>query len=466
MLDKIIDNGYCVGCGACATGSGSGYGMEFADDGRYRPIPLTVLNPDNSGPPVCPFLDGWPNEDEIAGEIYGPVTGQVRDSTAGYYLKNFAGHVTAGDYRRDGSSGGMVTWLLARLLESDLVDAVIHVKPTSERDVLFEYGISRSVAELQRGAKSRYYPVEISKVMDMVRDNPGRYAFVGVPCFVKAVRLLARRESVFAERIVHTVSLVCGHLKSDRFAKTMAWEMSIHPDSLQSFDFRVKQHGHPASAYGVEAVGMISGQLETRSAMTKDLLGADWGKGLFKLSACEYCDDVIGETADVSIGDAWLPAYVGDPRGTNVVTVRSPEILSLIERHSDELHLEEIGIEDVVLSQAGGFRHRREGLAYRLYLKDAAGEYRPKKRVEASGSLDEKRQRIYESRLALVAESDKAYDLAYVAGDFEVLKRYLLPLLAKHDRLRVTRKRLVVGLLRRFPSLYRTARWTWSLLRS
>ena len=35
--------------------------------------------------------------------------------------------------------------------------------------------------------------------------------------------------------------------------------------------------------------------------------------------ACEFCDDVVGETADMSVGDAWLPGYVSDWRGTSVV---------------------------------------------------------------------------------------------------------------------------------------------------
>ena len=33
---------------------------------------------------------------------------------------------------------------------------------------------------------------------------------------------------------------------------------------------------------------------------------ADWGMGIFKLGACDYCDDIVGETADISFGDAWL----------------------------------------------------------------------------------------------------------------------------------------------------------------
>ena len=39
--------------------------------------------------------------------------------------------------------------------------------------------------EVLAGAKSRYYPIEMSKVMDFIKNNEGRYAFVGIPCFIK-----------------------------------------------------------------------------------------------------------------------------------------------------------------------------------------------------------------------------------------------------------------------------------------
>jgi len=50
---------------------------------------------------------------------------------------------------------------------------------------------------------------------------------------------------------------------------------------------------------------------------------------------------------------------------------------------SGHIHLEDLGAEDVIRSQDAGFRHRRDGLAYRLYLRDKAGGWRPRKRVAA-----------------------------------------------------------------------------------
>jgi coenzyme F420-reducing hydrogenase beta subunit len=41
-----------------------------------------------------------------------------------------------------------------------------------------------------------------------------------------------------------------------------------------------------------------------------------WGTGLFKSNACDFCDDVTTELADVSL-DAWIP-YNKDGLGNSV----------------------------------------------------------------------------------------------------------------------------------------------------
>jgi coenzyme F420-reducing hydrogenase beta subunit len=78
---------------------------------------------------------------------------------------------------------------------------------------------------VRAGAKSRYYPVELSGVLNEIRSRPGRYAVVGVPCFIKALHLVRAAEPVLAERIVLTLGLFCGHSKSARMAESFAWQM-------------------------------------------------------------------------------------------------------------------------------------------------------------------------------------------------------------------------------------------------
>ena len=88
------------------------------------------------------------------------------------------------------------------------------------------------------GAKSRYYPIEMSKVMDFIKNNEGRYAFVGIPCFIKTARRICRQDPIIAKRIHFFVGLVCGHLKSKAYSDMLAWRAGFDPADMKTIDFR------------------------------------------------------------------------------------------------------------------------------------------------------------------------------------------------------------------------------------
>src|SRR3546814_10673555 len=97
-----------------------------------------------------------------------------------------------------------------------MVDGVAHVTradPATEGR-LFRYRIARDLPALWEGAQSRYYPVDMAEVLREIREVPGRYAVVGIPCFIKAVHLDCDADPLLRARIVFTLGLVCGHMKS------------------------------------------------------------------------------------------------------------------------------------------------------------------------------------------------------------------------------------------------------------
>ncbi|WP_139233035.1 Coenzyme F420 hydrogenase/dehydrogenase, beta subunit C-terminal domain [Halomonas korlensis] len=337
---------------------------------------------------LCPFGTSTPNEDEIAKQHYGETC--EYNTQVGYYKGVYAGHVTEGDFRKQGSSGGMGTWVLNELLEKGLVDYVLHVKSeTADQDLNnlpFRYHVSKTLDETQQGGKSRYYPIELSEVLKTVRNQPGRYAVVGLPCFIKSIRLLQAQDSVLAGRIQYCVGLVCGHLKSSHYAESLAWQMSIAPQELQGIDFRIKDPSEPANRYSTYAKDTFGEKI----VPTKQLFGADWGAGAFKYKACDFCDDVFAETADVVLGDAWLPEYVQDSYGTNVVVTRKGAIQQLIvnARREGRLELDELGVEKAVQSQDAGLRHRKVAIGYRLHCEKADNSWVPTKRTSPSKSLN------------------------------------------------------------------------------
>lgn len=329
--------------------------------------------------------------------------------------------------------------MAAKMLEDGLVDAVMHVKDGPDPEHMYTYQISHTVEELEKGAKSKYYPIQMSDVLNFVREHEGRYLFIGIPCFVKAVRLLCREDSILAERIKYCLGLVCGHLKSDFFEKSEAWEAGVPLGDIKRVDFRYKTPDSPASDYAIEVLRADGGEPIVKR--TAELSTTNWGLGYFKYNACDYCDDVLAETADMTFGDAWLPEYVNDEEGCNVIVVRNQELQQLLERHRKELILHDSDSEQVYRSQAAGFRHRRQGLSYRLYVHKQRGEWTPTKRVKPSlEGISERRQNIYAMRTVLKNQSFVGFRKAVSANDFNVFKKWMKPFVAQYDKVRLPLK--------------------------
>ena len=306
----------------------------------------------------------------------------------------------------------MVTWVAAELMRTGLVDGVAHVAPAPAPGARFAYRIARSLPELRAGARSRYYPVELSGVLAEIRATPGRYAVVGVPCFIKAIHLLRAAEPLLAERIAFTLGLFCGHMKSARMIESFAWQMGTEIDQASRIDYRTKAEGRPANWYVAE-LDLKDGRTVARHWW--DMADGDWGAGFFQSPACDACDDVTAETADVAFGDAWVEPHASDPRGTNVVVVRAPAVLRLIEaaRADGRLALDPVSADFVARTQAAGLRHRREGLAYRLAWRWRWRGLRPRKRVapQARG-LPLRRRLVYRARAGIAVWSHRVFRLA------------------------------------------------------
>jgi hypothetical protein len=134
-------------------------------------------------------------------------------------------------------------------------------------------------------------------------------------------------------------------------------------------------------------------------------------------AACNFCDDVVAETADVSFGDAWVEPYSSDWQGTNVVVVRSPDVANLLTEAIEDgrLKLNSVDGGFVAQTQAAGLRQRREGLAYRLARRTRG--LLPRKRVVPDARSATARRRLtYRIRYLISAWSHPVFRFSHWAG--------------------------------------------------
>lgn len=434
-IENVIASGMCVGCGACAVARPDLYAIQMTQAGHFQARTIAIGTDDRLSQ-LCPMSGSSASETEIARGLYPEL---AEDEQIGRHLTTFAAHVAEGDFRERGGSGGLVSWLLAELFRRGDIDAVMHVKPAEPDDndgLLFRFAISESEQEMAGGAKSRYYPIEMSGVLAVLQESPKRYAVVGLPCFIKAVRLMQKEGLMPADRTPFCIGLVCGHLKSRHFAEYLSRQKGAEPGSLVSFDFRRKLMDRRASDYGFAyqrgpAAVAVSEEVWPMASVR----GRDWGEGLFKNSACEFCDDVLAECADIAIGDAWLPGYVADPLGTNIVVTRNPYIDHVIKEgvQRGAVVTGPADVAAVIQSQASGLRHRREGLAHRLERRRLAGKWVPTKRVAPQLASTAHRRAIYDARLEIAESSAEIYGLLRLKGlPLDAFERQMAPAVRRY----------------------------------
>jgi hypothetical protein len=115
-----------------------------------------------------------------------------------------------------------------------------------------------------------------------------------------------------------------------------------------------------------------------------ETVDGNWGLGVFQPEACNFCDDIFADTADIVFGDAWLPEYENSWEGTNIVIARNPKLLEILQssKSREEIFLTEVPLSSVLDSQAGNIRHRRVGLQVRLEDDRKSNLRVPVKRVK------------------------------------------------------------------------------------
>lgn len=364
MIKAVVDNDMCIGCGLCAAQCKSGaIKMKMNQFGFYTANVDDSYEIDESIINVCPFNpnpnDKVKTENEIASLFLNEA--KKKHKKIGNYINTYAGYSIK--HRPTSSSGGIATYTLIELMRRGEIQHVISVKAGSNSEH-YQYTISSSIDELTSAAKTKYYPVTLTEALKDITQLDGKVAIVGVACFIKAIRLAQVHDPIFNDKVGFLIGIICGGVKSAFFAEYLSSKAGVAVNEFKQPEFRIKDHDSTASDYSFGCLDKNNNHKTIKMRLVGDM----WGTGLFKANACDYCDDVTTELADLSLGDAWLEPYTTDGRGTSVLVTRSNLAEDVIKAGMTcgELVIDELPQERFLASQQGSFNHRHDGLAYRI----------------------------------------------------------------------------------------------------
>ena len=438
VCDVIVPNDLCCGCGVCA-GICPVDALEIVWNkyGEYAPVEQTGKCTEcELCLQVCPFWNQEESETTLAEREFGRQDGIQHDSVVGLYLDLFAGYSKVNSHRIQGAGGGLTTWLLEKMLAQGVVDSVCCVVPNSDPDTLFRFSVVESIQDVRRASRSAYYPVELSQVISEILGMDARYAVTGLPCALKGLRLAMQRNAKLRKRIVVLVGLVCGQQKSKFFAEYLCALAGGQPSELVAASFRVKDTARHHLDHRFEFSCGSGENVTTGHIYQSEGMGWLWGHDCFKLNACNFCDDITAEVADVTFGDAVAEPYSYGTAGANFVIVRSEMMRDLLTRgaSSGEIVLDRVPLQAVIERQQGVILLKRHDLQQRLYTIHSKGNasYIPVKRFPPRRRLNPFRNWDMEKRDQLRAVSRNTYaEYRYQPGVVLQVERAIWSILEK-----------------------------------
>lgn len=342
---------FCTGCGLCTTLGKSK--LKQDKKGFFYPE-----SNDNIFKDVCP-ISGVHTKLLDKDDIWG--------KNEAVYL----GWSNNPDIRKKASSGGVLTEVACYLLKSKKVDAIIQIGTDPSNPVKTKLFFSMTERDVISHCGSRYgisSPlIELNKI-----ERGKRYAFIGKPCDVVALRNYFNIKPEMKETIPYLLSFFCMGLPSDIAQVNLLKRLNC--ENCISLDYR--GNGWPGFATAIDEQNNIH-------QITYD---ESWGKILGRdlMPACKFCIDGIGEMADISCGDAWYLTKENKPdfsehMGRNVVFARTVQGNMLLNEMKKEnlIFLKEYEKYQVELPliQKSQWNRRREMqsriLAMKLLLKSS-----------------------------------------------------------------------------------------------
>ena len=299
LKENVIDVGKCTGCGGCVCCPLNliemiGDTPEIVDESKCTKCEICVLK-------ICPRIpESLADLEEKFFE-----RAFTEEDIIGIYNKSFTVTTKNDKIKAVGQDGGVVTSILACLLEEGEIDCVIASKRLPGWGT--EAVIVNSIEELYICAGTRYTLSSNLKVLREAIQNYEKIAVVGTPCQIQTIRRLQKNLKRYGKKIKLAIGLFCTEVFTyDGLIKEKIQdELKLDLEDIEKMNIKGKFIIYPKKGDQIEIpLKALKGHIK---------------------EGCHYCTDFSAEYADISVGGVgsklgWSSVLVRTPAGENALT--------------------------------------------------------------------------------------------------------------------------------------------------
>lgn len=351
LVETIVEGGLCQGCGACVAAVGADrLVMKIDANGYARPARIAAPRAEE-GDIVAAVCSGYSLDQDADGRTY--------DDNWGPLVSVQTGYATDPEVRYQSSSGGVISAVAIHLIKTGAVDFVLQTHASTTDPVGNETSPSLDRAAVIASAGSRYTPGSPLADLETHLTSGGRFAFVGRPCDVAALRRMALRDPRIDTQVPIMLSFFCAGVPSRHGALAVLDALGVGHSDVKKFSYRGR--GWPGLARAV---------LHDGSEASMDY-NSSWGTILNRhlQFRCKICPDGTGEFADIVCADAWYgkdgyPDFAERDGRSLVIarTARGRSLLDVLEMEVD-IHLADLPTGDIRQMQPYQFDRKRAVLS-------------------------------------------------------------------------------------------------------
>jgi len=273
--------------------------------------------------------------------------------------------------RSNGASGGIVSAILIRLLETKDIDAAVICGPDKDFPVRGRSFAAQTRDEIIFGAKSIYGATEIGTGLSTALNHKKvkRIAVVGLPCQIASVK----RASELVPELKSKIHLLIGIMDRHNVYHK-ATEYAIKRQGIQLND--VAEFRYRASGWSPYFTELITKDAKHHKLCWKDSpFSVIWRASLMVPRRCLMCNDFAAESADIAVSDAWLKEYEGNQKGYSIVLSHTQQGAELVHslRDSNCLQLEPSDVSVIGRSQYCQLDFKKRTVAARARMLGITG---------------------------------------------------------------------------------------------